>query len=478
MKILHKRGTTSAVNSYAGSVGEIAVDTDKSTVVVQNGTAGGVALAKATTKIIAGDGISITGNNTLGEDITVAFSGGKLTDNMHVYVDPDNGSNSNTGADASHAVKTIAYAIKLCRSSGGENYIHLKGGSSASASVVYSSLNVTQGQFSIYTSGHVTFNSFIVENGSVSLLAESDGSAVYHATNHMRVRYNSSLIIGNTTTVDIPSYALYIYASSCQNNGTIKCGKLHIARAASFIMPDVSSGVTPQLLVTPDSAYSDTYAGWIWVNNGSVMEVTGQKIQASVIYVRRCSCLYISPITLQVASRITAIFSSMVQIGGSTEDNAITVTVQSLRVETNSTILVSGSPTTINMTNSDHEECVTCDTNGVFECSDKVTFNIKGNSDTVTAGFKATAGGVVYIHGSSTTVKVSGKFSNALFVLYRNGTGTILDSNFTGSQTAGAHYNVNWNSVFYVHSSVWTNVSIPSSASDTVGTKGSNYVGA
>ena len=264
MKILNKRGTTSAVNGYTGSVGELVVDTDRNTVVVQNGTAGGVALAKATTKIIAGAGVSITGNNTLGEDITLAFSGGNLTDTMHVYVDPDNGSNSNTGADASHAVKTIAYAIKLCRSSGGENHIHLKGGSSASASVVYSSLSTTQGQFNIYTSGHVTFNSFTVRSSSVSLLAESGGNAVYHATDHMRVRYGGSLVIGNTTTVNIVSYALMLLDSAaCQNNGMIKCGKLQVSRASSFIMPDVSSDVTPQLLVTPDSSYpsSDSYAG-------------------------------------------------------------------------------------------------------------------------------------------------------------------------------------------------------------------------
>ena len=185
----------------------------------------------------------------------------------------------------------------------------------------------------------------------------------------------------------------------------------------------------------------------------------------------------LSPATLQITGRVTSTQSSVIKIGGDNGGTAVTATLQSCKADTNSAIYIAG-PTTINMTNSDYAECVDCDVNGTFECDNNVTFNIKGNSDTVTAGFKAAAGSVIYIHGSATTVKVSGKFSNALFVLYRNGIGTILNSTLTGSQTAGAHYNVNWNSVFYVNSSVWTNISIPSSASDTVGTKGSNYVGA
>lgn len=40
------RGTTQQHSDYAGPVGEITVDTDKYTVVVQNGATGGVPLAR------------------------------------------------------------------------------------------------------------------------------------------------------------------------------------------------------------------------------------------------------------------------------------------------------------------------------------------------------------------------------------------------------------------------------------------------
>lgn len=47
MNILHKRGTTRAVNAYTGPAGELVVNTDEHTILVQDGkTAGGTVLAK------------------------------------------------------------------------------------------------------------------------------------------------------------------------------------------------------------------------------------------------------------------------------------------------------------------------------------------------------------------------------------------------------------------------------------------------
>ena len=68
---LLKRGIADRVSAYAGPEGEVVVDLTKQTLVVQTGSAGGVALAKASTPIIAGHGIAITGgtlasSNTIG----------------------------------------------------------------------------------------------------------------------------------------------------------------------------------------------------------------------------------------------------------------------------------------------------------------------------------------------------------------------------------------------------------------------------
>lgn len=44
-RLLLKRGSTTDVKSYAGKVGELVIDTTTNTLVVQNGTAGGIPLA-------------------------------------------------------------------------------------------------------------------------------------------------------------------------------------------------------------------------------------------------------------------------------------------------------------------------------------------------------------------------------------------------------------------------------------------------
>ena len=66
------RGTVMQHSNYTGPAGELTVDTTTNTVVVQDGvTAGGHPLAKAATKVLAGEAITVTGG-TLGVDNTIA----------------------------------------------------------------------------------------------------------------------------------------------------------------------------------------------------------------------------------------------------------------------------------------------------------------------------------------------------------------------------------------------------------------------
>ena len=73
-----RRGTTTAVNAYAGEAGEFVLDTTKQTVVLLSGTAGtNYPLAKESKTITAGDGVAIVVNGssvnstTLADDFTV-----------------------------------------------------------------------------------------------------------------------------------------------------------------------------------------------------------------------------------------------------------------------------------------------------------------------------------------------------------------------------------------------------------------------
>lgn len=72
--VLRKRGTTAQVNVYSGPVGELVVDTTKSTLVVQNGTAGGQPLAKESVKFVAGDNITLSPTNPTLADQTITIS--------------------------------------------------------------------------------------------------------------------------------------------------------------------------------------------------------------------------------------------------------------------------------------------------------------------------------------------------------------------------------------------------------------------
>ena len=81
------RGTTQQHSDYAGPVGEITVDTEKYTVVVQNGVTGGVPLAREdtvvslTNRIAAEESARATADTALQKSITDEVSARKAADN-------------------------------------------------------------------------------------------------------------------------------------------------------------------------------------------------------------------------------------------------------------------------------------------------------------------------------------------------------------------------------------------------------------
>lgn len=66
------RSTTAKLNNYAGPAGELFMDTATNDLVLQNGQAGGVRLAKAATAITADNGLSVTAGGTLAATTTVS----------------------------------------------------------------------------------------------------------------------------------------------------------------------------------------------------------------------------------------------------------------------------------------------------------------------------------------------------------------------------------------------------------------------
>ena len=80
------RGTTQQHSDYAGPVGEITVDTEKYTVVVQNGATGGVPLAREdtvvslTSRVAAEESVRATADTALRTSITDEISARKSAD--------------------------------------------------------------------------------------------------------------------------------------------------------------------------------------------------------------------------------------------------------------------------------------------------------------------------------------------------------------------------------------------------------------
>ena len=80
------RGTTQQHSDYAGPVGEITVDTEKYTVVVQNGVTGGVPLAREdtvvslTNRIAAEESVRATADTAIQKSVTDEISARKAAD--------------------------------------------------------------------------------------------------------------------------------------------------------------------------------------------------------------------------------------------------------------------------------------------------------------------------------------------------------------------------------------------------------------
>ena len=103
------RGTTEQHSQYAGPIGELTVDTDKNTVVVQNGTQGGVPLAQEKRQVIAGAGITVNGgaSGTLASDLTVAVDTEWLKDTVPAGEQGPQGDPGPAGADGAAATITV-----------------------------------------------------------------------------------------------------------------------------------------------------------------------------------------------------------------------------------------------------------------------------------------------------------------------------------------------------------------------------------
>lgn len=116
------RGTTEQHSQYAGPIGELTVDTDKNTVVVQNGTDGGVPLAQERRQVIAGDGLKVNGgaSGTLASDITMAVDQTWLDSYIDGLVNDGNLVTAGDGVDvtASDGVVEIAVDDTVVRTRG------------------------------------------------------------------------------------------------------------------------------------------------------------------------------------------------------------------------------------------------------------------------------------------------------------------------------------------------------------------------
>lgn len=125
------RGTTAQHSAYAGPIGELTVDTDKKTVVVQTGANGGVPLAQEKRQVIAGAGITVNGgaSGTLASDLTVAVDTEWLTENVPAGEQGPQGDPGPAGADG--AAATIAVGSVTTGEAGTQASVTNAGTSSA-----------------------------------------------------------------------------------------------------------------------------------------------------------------------------------------------------------------------------------------------------------------------------------------------------------------------------------------------------------
>ena len=253
---LLKRGTSDKVAAYPGPAGEIVIDLTKSTVVVQNGSAGGSPLAKESRQIIGGTGITVNSgaSDTLANDITLAVNtsgiiaaadgllktdaNGKIATALSLSFDAATGVFSIIGQDGTTAIATANLPTNVSGLVTAEmvvnpTYAETEGGSATAHTGTYlhfqyllSSgatkdvyVNVTS-LIDIYTSGdnaiNITSNAITLRISAtnpgleirndglgVKVAAEADNQLVYGANGGLYVPTPAATVVVSTDTGNV-----------------------------------------------------------------------------------------------------------------------------------------------------------------------------------------------------------------------------------------------------------------------------------
>ena len=206
---LLKRGTTAKVNAYKGPVGEVVVDTTKSTLVVQdNTTNGGVPLAKESRSFTPGTGVKINNGTTavtLAEDMTIAVNPAGLVD----------AASGTLTTDATSGLLKTAFTLSYTAATGVLNVIGADGSTTVATVTIPSSVSAlttaemlvasTQNPVDGHTSGTFLHFAYTLSTGSTTDLyidvtslidiytAADDSVTVSNYTIAVKVKPNSGI---------------------------------------------------------------------------------------------------------------------------------------------------------------------------------------------------------------------------------------------------------------------------------------------
>ena len=276
--LLLKRGTTDKVNAYPGPAGEVVVDLTKSTLVVQNGAAGGVPLAKEARQIIAGTGVTVnsTTSGTLASDITLdvvpsaliaaadgllKIDSGKIATGLSLTFDAATGLFSIIGQDGTSTVASVTLPTNVSGLSTAEmlvdpTFADEEGGTPTAHTGTYlhfeyvmmdsshkhAYVNVTS-LIDIYSSGDdaidITNNviTLTVSATTPGLEIRSDGLGTKLATEN-----DNQLVYGANGGLYVPTPAATVVVSSDSGNvitaGTDGGAKLTLAAANNALTVD------------------------------------------------------------------------------------------------------------------------------------------------------------------------------------------------------------------------------------------------
>jgi hypothetical protein len=233
-QIKRRRGTTTQHASFTGAEAELTVDTDKSTVVVHDGsTAGGHPLAKAS-EVVAKSGDSMTGDLSFGDNDKAIFGAGS---DLQIYHD---GSNSYISELTPTGSLFIDGSNIFLRSSGGEEFI--KAVANAQVELYYNdALKLATTSTGVDVVGTITSDALAVSNTSGATLDINSGlNAV-----------DSKVLLHEGTTGAVGGGASLVY-SGADNDFYIGVGtsvdtkRLSIDRATGDISFYEDTGTTPK----------------------------------------------------------------------------------------------------------------------------------------------------------------------------------------------------------------------------------------